>query len=152
MRTLYTFTIDPNGFPVEVYASDSATDEEAVAEVNERLREDAEGEECEAVTVTAADITGREEMPDWDDFCEKYRPVAHSHDGGGQPLYIFEPLLPEHRARIEEALVLTPDKVWTVTHGDSNVWSIAPGMHPVNRVGVLITEVACADQSEEFLY
>src|SRR5215216_1010478 len=144
MRTLYTFEKDGQEF----YADDAATDEGAVEQVNARLKDEAdEGEE--PPQVTAADITKREPWPDWEDFGEKYRPVAHTRDAGGAACYIYDPHIPEHKAPLDAADL---SKVWTITHGDSDVWTIAPGVHIVNRVGYVITERPCDDEAAEYLY
>lgn len=72
-----------------------------------------------------------------------FRPIKNTHDAHAQLNgYGFE----TYGKELEEVLAVQrvqPGRVWTVIEGDSGKWYIVDGMHVVNRVVYLITEVPC---------
>jgi len=90
-------------------------------------------------------------MPDMlvlheDAFYEYFKPYRHPnarHDiWGGYGLETFG-------ADFELTCRLDPSYVWTVIDGDCNQW-ITTGVHYVNRVCYLVTEIAHNDLNVEF--
>jgi len=69
------------------------------------------------------------------DFFRPYRhPQVHQDIWGGLGLEAFG-------ADFEVVKSLPPSKMWTVMDGDHDQW-IVPGIHTVNRICFLVTEIA----------
>ena len=81
----------------------------------------------------------------WDQFVEQYKPIQNHIDDkyasmGG---YMFETFGAEFDY-VLQVYNVTPDRVWTALADSGNV-DIASGLHHVNRLGYIITELPADD-------
>lgn len=82
-----------------------------------------------------------------DEFLERFKPIANHLDETagfdfGKGGCLFEAAGPE----LEFVRAQPLDKVWTVIDGDEGV-EITDGMHFVNRLGYLVTELPCPPET-----
>lgn len=82
-----------------------------------------------------------------DEFIEKYRP---EEDEPGCYYRQRDPGDPDDAPEIERAR--NERRLWTVVEGDDNIPVITFGMHVVNHMYNIITEVPCAKEDEDIVY
>lgn len=79
-----------------------------------------------------------------DDFYETYKPVPNPFDSNAAWDGAMLETYGRELAHVQETFKTAPDTVWTVLDVDGSLIA-SSGMHHVNRIGYIITEVPVAD-------
>ena len=83
-----------------------------------------------------------------DEFFEKYKPVAnHLAEDAGWGGVMFETYGEELDYVLSIANSEDSRRVWTIVDGDNGQTVIGDGYHLVNRIGYIITEKPCEDDT-----